>query len=95
MALGFGNKTHVVSENGRPISNTFDTTEEYDPEATMGGGRSVGGRVAPLLPAYANNNSGSDDDSIAWSVEKQVEMESANSIKFRTCTWQKVRSISL
>lgn len=35
------------------------------------------------------NDNGTEDDS-AITVEKQLELESANSIKYRTCSWQKV-----
>lgn len=35
------------------------------------------------------NDMGPEDDS-AMTIEKQLELESANSIKYRTCSWQKV-----
>jgi hypothetical protein len=40
--------------------------------------------AAPGAPGY-------DDDSSSIDVGKQIELESMNSIKYRTCSWQKVR----
>jgi hypothetical protein len=54
-----------------------------------GGEKSVGPRIAPVLPHLrgldlASDESGSDI------LGKQIEMELGNAIKYRTCSWQKV-----
>lgn len=36
-----------------------------------------------------------DSSSTSESVGRQIEMESENTIKYRTCSWQKVRLLSL
>ena len=54
----------------------------YDVEKTEAKGRKMN-RVAGAPVAD------SDEDSVV-SVGKQLELESTNSIKYRTCTWQKV-----
>lgn len=46
-----------------------------------------GGRIGPPLDGTV----GSDDDSI--NVSKQMELEAENSIKYRTCTWQKTAAL--
>ena len=36
-----------------------------------------------------------DSSSTSESVGRQIEMEAENTIKYRTCSWQKVRLLSL
>lgn len=36
-----------------------------------------------------------DSSSTSESVGRQIEMESENTIKYRTCSWQKVRLVSM
>ena len=93
MALGNLNGT-------APTENTYDAdikgiehppTETavygYDTERQDVPGRKMNRIGAPIVSGTATD---SDSDS-AMSVNKQVELESANSIKYRTCSWQKVR----
>ena len=92
MALGFGNRSRKVDNTTRPITadnglaTSVDPMDEkpaypYDAEANEKGGRKLN-RIAPLL-----TDSDSDTD---LSVGKQLELEATNSIKYRTCSWQKV-----
>lgn len=57
----------------------------YDVEATQERGRKMSRIGGPKTIGLAD----SDADSV-MSVGKQKEMEAANSIKYRTCSWQKV-----
>ena len=43
----------------------------------------------------ATGIAGDSDSDSALSVGKQMEMESSNAIKYRTCSWQKVRRNSI
>jgi hypothetical protein len=52
--------------------------------------RSVGGRIAPVLPHLKNYDFGSDDSG-SDILGKQIELEADNAIQYRTCSWQKVR----
>ena len=49
----------------------------------------AGGRIAPVLPHLSNYDFG--DDSGSDILGKQIELEADNAIKYRTCSWQKVR----
>jgi hypothetical protein len=51
--------------------------------------KSVGGRIAPVLPHLQGYDFGSDEsgDDI---LGKQIELEAGNAIQYRTCSWQKV-----
>lgn len=59
---------------------------EHDSERTGQRGRNMS-RVVPLM---ANS-----DVESAVSVGKQLELESENQIKYRTCSWQKVNRMFL
>ena len=84
MALGrksrnVANTTHELDPN--PI--TKDEGQYYDPESNgEKGGRKMS-RIAGVMGAE------SDQDS-QLGVGKQLELEATNSIKYRTCSWQKV-----
>lgn len=55
--------------------------------------KTVGGRIAPVLPHLKGYDFGSDDSNsdIAGSdiLGKQIELEAGNDIQYRTCSWQK------
>lgn len=54
----------------------------------------VGGRIAPVLSSTISNTSASDsDDNSSAILHKQREAEANATIKYRTCSWQKVRAI--
>jgi hypothetical protein len=63
---------------------------EKDPE--MAGGERRGSRLGGPLKSSTNPAAAVDSDGeSALDVAKQIEMEEGNAIKYRTCTWQKVR----
>ena len=51
--------------------------------------RTVGNRIAPVLPHLAAYDFGSDDSGEDL-LGKQIELEAGNAIQYRTCSWQKV-----
>ncbi|MCJ1394820.1 hypothetical protein MMC18_007700 [Xylographa bjoerkii] len=94
MALGFGKKANVVETNPNTITQDRGTAHMrdppletgvygYDTEKQVGAGRKLsrvgGGGVL-----------GDSDADSEMSVGKQMEAESNNSIKYRTCSWPKV-----
>ena len=88
MAIGLSDaresdNTHV--RDGTNVNDILRTSTEkrggyYDPEANNEKGGRKMSRVGGVV---------SDADS-QLSVGKQLELESTNSIKYRTCSWQKV-----
>ena len=95
MALGSGANGHVaektvVNATDRGTAHMRDPAFEpgvygYDTEKQAPGGRSFS-RVAAPIPGIV----GDSDTESAVSVGKQMELEKNNSIKYRTCSWQKV-----
>lgn len=89
MALGFGNRkveNNTSSEtNVNDVSPSPDYNEKsgqfYDPEALDEKGRKKSVIASGVI---------GDPDSASVTVGKQLELESTNSIKYRTCSWQKV-----
>lgn len=92
MALGFGKKSRTVDNttheidvndvnNGSPHNSTEKQGEFYDPESNKGTERKMS-RVGGVL--------GDSETESQLSVGKQLELEATNSIKYRTCSWQKV-----
>ena len=89
MALGIKNRkvdntTHDIDvNNGNNVVPKLSENDGgyYDPEANNEKGRKMS-RVAGIV--------GQSDTDSQLSVGKQLELESTNSIKYRTCTWQKV-----
>jgi len=105
MALGFGRKKNVVAD-APPLTDANNSlTEkpaayadgygaqgaEYDPEQQAGYGSQR--RMSRIDKAVTKPIAGNElsDDSSGISVGKQMELESSNAIKYRTCSWQKVR----
>lgn len=83
MALGFGSKSRPVQDTTQSLdaSPNPDLGYGFDPEKGEQKERKmsrVGGVGAPA-----------DTDS-QLSVGRQLELEATNSIKYRTCSWQKV-----
>ena len=102
MALNRGQQTTEFQkpEESPALDSRMDPASNRDPEAIgeksrfgLGGGdKSVGSRIAPVLPHlrgldFASDESGSDI------LGKQIEMELDNAIKYRTCSWQKVSRV--
>jgi len=106
MALGFGGskKDKAVVADAPPLTNAPEDIEkpaglangyggqdaDFDPEngSPYGSQR----RMSRIDKAVTKPIGATDlpDDSSGMSVGKQMELESANAIKYRTCTWQKV-----
>lgn len=59
----------------------------YDAEKQVGASRKMSRIGEPLRPVFD-----SDSDS-AMSVNKQMELEASNKIKYRTCSWQKTAAL--
>lgn len=84
MALGlFGSKTAADADHN---SNSSDEKvskpdKAYDAEAGLG-----------RIEQPSRRDVGSEEDSIT--IGKQIEMEAENAIKYRTCSWPKVRHSS-
>ena len=95
MALGFGRgrkvdhgtQNIIVNNDGSSGSDAAPDKEKsasyggYDPET--GGER---GRKMSRIGGALNDS----DQESQLTVGKQLELEQANSIKYRTCSWQKV-----
>lgn len=89
MALGRkGRKADNTTHDIDPNSVTKEEGQYYDAENTgVKGGRKMN-RIAGVM-------GGESDQDSELGVGKQLELEATNSIKYRTCSWQKViRSIS-
>ena len=101
MALGFGKKK---SDSSSPLSSP--STDKADPElnkngvfsgdttaAERGGVKRKMNRIdGPITkPIGGENVLGDDATDSDVSIGKQMEKEAGNAIKYRTCSWQKVR----
>lgn len=51
---------------------------------------SVGPRIGPVLSSLSNSYNSDTDDSSSAILHKQKEAEANATIKYRTCSWQKV-----
>ncbi len=87
MALGMKSRkvdndtTHNINvDNGSP-NDTEKHGHYYDPEANNEKGRKKSVIASGVID---------DSDDASLTVGKQLELESTNSIKYRTCSWQKV-----
>lgn len=76
MALGFGSKKVAQAQADRDNEKVARPEKSYDAEAGLG-------RIED-----PSRRDVSDDDSIT--IGKQIELESENAIKYRTCSWPKV-----
>jgi hypothetical protein len=95
MALGFASKATEASDTPDYSSDVkAHDSKDLDLEDQIGASVSRkrhGGRIGP--PLYGTPGIDSDTDS-SVDVTKQMEMESENAIKYRTCSWQKVRTLA-
>jgi hypothetical protein len=55
-------------------------------------GKSLGGRIAPVLPHLQRYDFGSDDSG-SDILGKQIQFEASNAIQYRTCSWPKVNCL--
>lgn len=94
MALGFGRKKEVVDTSNNTNIAAFDEKSDpsdqaqydKDPEKAEDERLRKMSRVGGPLTAPTT------DDEATIGVAKQIELEQTDSIKYRTCSWQKVGS---
>ena len=101
MALGFGKKK---SDSSSPSSSP--STEKANPELSKDGvfsgdqtSAENGGKKprkmnridGPITKPIGGENLNDDSTDSDVSIGKQMEKEAGNAIKYRTCSWQKVR----
>ena len=84
MALGRkGRNVNNVTHELDPNSTAKEDSQFYDAENNgENGGRKMS-RIAGVM-------GGESDQDSQMGVGKQLELEATNSIKYRTCSWQKV-----
>lgn len=84
--MALGRKGRNVDNTTHEIDPNLPTKDEgpyYDPESNgEKGGRKMS-RIAGVV-------GGESDQDSQLGVGKQLELEATNSIKYRTCSWQKV-----
>jgi len=73
--------------NANAMPPNYNGDEAYDPENPMGRRMS---RIGKPVATNDHVPPGSDTESTV-SVGAQIELEKENAIKYRTCSWQKVR----
>lgn len=73
-------------EKASPIEDfsTYNYDAERQSSAIQG---RKGGRIGPPLESLTTSNEDKLD------VDKQMELEAGNSIKYRTCSWQKTAAL--
>lgn len=85
------NKDNILDKKMDSGSGNVDPEKaSKNPYGHSTSDKSVGGRIAPVLPHLSNYDFGSDDSG-SDILGKQIEMEASNAIQYRTCSWQKVR----
>jgi len=97
--------TTTVDNNIYDQGINTNSNGSYDMEKAQATGRSskgtgygkiqmnrIGAPPAHLVSTLASDSSDTDSEN-SISIGKQVEMEAGNAIKYRTCSWQKVRKI--
>ncbi|MCJ1318669.1 hypothetical protein MMC15_003999 [Xylographa vitiligo] len=94
MALGLGKKATVVDTNPNTITQDRGTSHMRDPAFETGvygyDTEKQGESGRKLSRVGGTGVLGDSDAESEMSVGKQMEAESMNSIKYRTCSWQKV-----
>ena len=83
--MALGRKSRNVDNTTHEIDPNLSIQEEgqyYDPESNGEKGGRKTSRIAGVM--------GESDQDSQLGVGKQLELEATNSIKYRTCSWQKV-----
>jgi hypothetical protein len=104
MALGFGKKSDSSSPTSSPYTSKGTDPEllakdgylAADTTAAEHGGRKPRKKMnridGPITKPIGGENVLNDDATDSdVSIGKQMEKEAGNAIKYRTCSWQKVR----
>lgn len=89
MALGFGSKSRTVDNNTRELDSHGSPNSAAAKEGVFGYDPETNEKKGPKMSRVGGVGVIADSDS-QLSVGKQLELEATNSIKYRTCTWQKV-----
>jgi hypothetical protein len=76
-------------EAGGNNSGDLERAEKTSRSKYGNSDKSVGGRIATVLPHLSGYDFGSDDSG-SDILGKQIEMEAGNAIQYRTCSWPKV-----
>ena len=98
MALGglLGGKKGASSPAAAEYDSTSPRDEkavyDYESQGAAGGGRRMSRIDAPRSGSIVSASGGPEDGEASVSIGKQKELEADNAIKYRTCSWQKVRS---
>lgn len=83
-------KTFDTPDRRPAPSRTVSTPRGYS--AWFGGPAvTVGPRIGPVLDGIAIDSD--TDDSSSAILDKQIALEDGHAIQYRTCSWQKVRTI--
>lgn len=85
-------KDDILDHKGNNGSGSGVADAEKGNRSMFGFGtsdKSVGVRIAPVLPHLQAYDFGSDDSG-SDILGKQIELEAGNAIQYRTCSWQKV-----
>ena len=69
------------------FAGSFEPGEKHEKDAEMLG--STLRKYSRIGPAVSGSAADSDSDNI--NIERQIELEADAAIKYRTCSWQKVR----
>jgi hypothetical protein len=85
------NKDSILDSKREPGPNVDLEASKERPDKTKysHSDRSVGARIAPVLPRLRGYDFGSDDSG-SDILGRQLELEAGNAIQYRTCSWQKV-----
>lgn len=100
MALEKDKLEDLTHKTDVDLKQSFGDGGNDDPEGAQPAGhsrygmsdRSVGGRIAPVLPHLANYDFGNDDTG-SDILGKQIELEAGNDIQYRTCSWPKTAAL--
>ena len=89
------NKDSILDSKEEPGRNVdLEASKEKAAKTKYGhSDRSVGARIAPVLP-HLRGYDFETDDSESDILGKQLELEAGNAIQYRTCSWQKVCTTS-
>ena len=87
MALGWGSKSRPVEDTTLPIDASPNPEVAYGYDAEKGGEKGEDQKERKMSRVGGVGVIADSDSQL--SVGKQLELEATNSIKYRTCSWQK------
>jgi hypothetical protein len=84
---------HMYESPERHPSTSVPVSTPRGWSAWFGGKNvTVGPRIAPVLDGMTFDSDSEDSSSAI--LDKQIALEDGHAIQYRTCSWQKVRSIA-